>query len=159
MATIKCKGLTGVTFDLTVTLGSTTMNGLTALAQAVEGSPITTGMYAEISAAKNPSINQTNDGAKTLTAAGLLEGDIVICASTAASLHSSLTKEQRSDQKGAIAQAKREGLAAGDTNADYYRTANTFNKNRLPNPYEGNDYNADDDENTGALQTGRPWTT
>ena len=32
MATIKCKGLTGVQFDLTVTMGSTTMNGLTALA-------------------------------------------------------------------------------------------------------------------------------
>ena len=45
MATIKCKGLTGVVFDLTVTMGSTTVNGLTALAQAVEGSPITTAMY------------------------------------------------------------------------------------------------------------------
>jgi hypothetical protein len=40
MATIKCKGLTGVQFDLTVTMGSTTMNGLTALAQAVEGQEI-----------------------------------------------------------------------------------------------------------------------
>jgi hypothetical protein len=73
-------------------------------------------------------------------------------------VNSTLNKEQRADQKGAIAQAKREGLAAGDTNAEYYRTANTFNKNRLPNPYEGNDYNVDDDENTGALQTGRPWS-
>lgn len=158
MATIKCKGLTGVTFDLTVTLGSTTMNGLTALAQTVEGSPITTGMYGEIFAAKDPNINQTNDGAKTLTAAGLIDGDVVICVSTANSVNSTLNKEERADQKGAIAQAKREGLAAADTNAEYYRTANTFNKNRLPNPYEGNDYNADDDENTGALQTGRPWT-
>ena len=158
MATIKCKGLTGVTFDLTVTMGSTTMNGLTALAQTVEGSPITTGMYGEIFAAKDPIINQTNDGAKTLTAAGLIDGDVVICVSTANSVNSTLNKEERADQKGAIAQAKREGLAAGDTNAEYYRTANTFNKNRLPNPYEGNDYNTDDDENTGALQTGRPWT-
>jgi hypothetical protein len=115
MATIKCKGLTGVTFDLTVTMGSTTMNGLTALAQTVEGSPITTGMYGEIFAAKDPNINQTNDGAKTLTAAGLIDGDVVICVSTANSVNSTLNKEQRADQKGAIAQAKREGLAAGDT--------------------------------------------
>ena len=71
MATIKCKGLTGVVFDLTVTLGTTTMNGLTALARAVEGAPITTAMYGEI-ALHNTSINQTNDGAKTLTAAGIV---------------------------------------------------------------------------------------
>jgi hypothetical protein len=28
----------------------------------------------------------------------------------------------------------------------------------LPNPYEGNAVNADDDENTGSLVVGRPWT-
>ena len=79
MATIKCKGLTGVEFDLTVTMGTTTMNGLTALAQAVEGQEIITAMYAEIIAQKDTSINQTNDGAKTLTAAGLVDGDRVYC--------------------------------------------------------------------------------
>ena len=77
MATIKCKGLTGVEFDLTVTMGSTTMNGLTALAQAVEGQEIVTAMYAGIIAQKDKTINQTNDGAKTLTAAGLVDGDRV----------------------------------------------------------------------------------
>ena len=56
MATIKCKGLTGVQFDLTVTMGSTTMNGLTALAQAVEGQEIVTAMYAEIIAHKDLSL-------------------------------------------------------------------------------------------------------
>ena len=155
MATIKCKGLTGVTFDLTVTMGSTTMNGLTALAQAVEGHNITTSMYGEISAAKNPSINQTNDGAKTLTAAGLVDGDIVIC--TPADDPTTLTKEQRADQKLYIAEAKRKGLAADDTTATYYRNANTYDKTMLPNPYEGDDYNVDDDENTGSLIQKRPW--
>jgi len=79
MATIKCKGLTGVVFDLTVTMGSTTMNGLTALAQAVEGSPVTTAMYGDVRADSDPSINQTNNGSDTLTAAGIAEGDLVIC--------------------------------------------------------------------------------
>lgn len=156
MATIKCKGLTGVTFDLTIAdMGVTTMNGLTALAQAIEGHNITVAMYGEISAAKNPSINQTNDGAKTLTAAGLVDGDIVIC--TPADDPSSLTKEERADQKLYIAEAKRRGLAAEDTTTTYYRTANIYDKTMLPNPYENDAYNVDDDENTGALEPRRPW--
>ena len=153
MATIKCKGLTGVVFDLTVTMGSTTMNGLTALAQAIEGQEIITAMYSEIHAAKDPAINQTNNGSDNLTAAGLAEGDLVICVAD-----QSGNKEVRQEYRGAIASAKRKGLAAGDTGANYYRTLNTWNKNRLPNPYEVNAYNPDDDENTGTLNASRPWT-
>jgi|TARA_B110000259_G_scaffold131151_1_gene147995 lysophospholipid acyltransferase (LPLAT)-like uncharacterized protein len=153
MATIRCKGLTGVVFDLTVTLGSTTVNGLTALARAIEGAPITTGMYGEIHLVSNPAINQTTDGAKTLTAAGIVAGDTVVCIPLKTG-----NKEARQEQKGAIAQAKREGLAAADTDAVYYRTLSTWNKNRLPNPYEADAYNADDDENTDALAVSRPWT-
>ena len=52
MATIKCKGLTGVMFDVTVTLASTTMNGLTALARLLKVAPITAGMYGEVRASK-----------------------------------------------------------------------------------------------------------
>ena len=153
MATIKCKGLTGARFNLTVTLGTTTMNGLKALARAVEGAPITAAMYGNISAEKDPSINLATDGAKDLTAAGLVQGDLVVCVPLKTG-----NKEQRQEQKGAIAQAKREGLAAADTGAVYYRAKSTFNKNRLPNPYEENLYNADDDENTAALAAIRPWT-
>ena len=101
MATITCKGLTGVVFDLTVTFGTTTMNGLTALAQAVEGAPITAAMYGEVRANNNPAINQTNDGAKTLTAAGLVEADLVVCVPLKTG-----NKEARQEQKGAIAQSK-----------------------------------------------------
>ena len=156
MATIKCKGLSGVVFDLTVTLGTTTMTGLKALAQAIEGAPITTTMYGEISAEKDPSINLANNAANTLTAAGLVEGDLVIC--TPLDDPTVINKEQRQEQKGAIASAKRKGLAAADTDATNYRAGNTFNKSRLPNPYEGNAVNADDDENTGTLQAQRPWS-
>ena len=153
MATIKCKGLTGVVFDLTVTMGSTTVNGLTALAQAVEGSPIKTAMYSDIRPDSKPAINQTNHRAKTLTAARISEGDLVIAVAK-----QSGNKEQRQEYRGAIASAKRKGLAAGATGANYYRTLNTWNKNRLPNPYEANAYNPDDDENTGTLNASRPWT-
>tara|TARA_B100000780_G_scaffold136044_1_gene95288 strand:+ start:597 stop:1058 length:462 start_codon:yes stop_codon:yes gene_type:complete len=153
MATIKCKGLTGVVFDVTVTFASTTMNGLTALIRAIEGAPIATSMYGEVRAEKKKTINQATDGAKTLAAAGLVQGDLVVCVPLKTG-----NKEARSDQKGAIAQAKREGLAAGTDSVVYYRALSTWNKNRLPNPYEGNAYNVDDDENTGTLAASRPWT-
>ena len=34
----------------------------------------------------------------------------------------------------------------------------TLDATQIPNPYEGNAYNVDDDENTGSLVIGRPWT-
>ena len=105
MATIKCKGLTGVQFDLTVTMGTTTMNGLTALAQAVEGQEITTAMYREIHAHKDKSINQTDHGGDTLTAAGLVEGDLVYCIPRYSGAHG--FKRQRQEEKLKIAVSKR----------------------------------------------------
>ena len=120
------------------------------------GGPYTISNAGEISAEKDPSINLANNAANTLTAAGLVEGDLVIC--TPLDDPTVINKEQRQEQKGAIASAKRKGLAAADTDATYYRAGNTFNKSRLPNPYEVNAVNVDDDENTGPLQTQRPWT-
>ena len=157
MATIKCKGLTGVQFNLTVTMGSTTMNGLTALAQAVEGQEVVTAMYAEIHAEKDSSINQTNNGSDTLTAAGLSEGDMVICIPRYSG--SNGFKRQRQEEKLRIAVTKRKGLAAADTNAIYYRALNTKSKTNLPTLYAaGNNTNLVDNANSGGLVTGRPWT-
>ena len=159
MATLKCKGLTGVVFDITVTMGSTTMNGLTALAQAIEGQEIITAMYAEIHAASDPAINQTHDGAKTLTAAGLSDGDMVICIPRYSG--SNGFKRQRQEEKLRIAVTKRKGLAAADTNANYYRARNTKTKTNLPTLYAaGTNVTASrvDNANSGGLVTGRPWT-
>ena len=159
MATIKCKGLTGVEFDLTVTMGSTTMNGLTALAQAVEGQEIVTAMYAEIHAVKDSTINQTNNGSDNLTAAGLVDGDRVYCIPR----YSGVTgfKRQRQEEKLRIAVSKRKGLAAADTNATYYRALNTKTKNNLPTLYTASNNDSGtlvDNANSGGLVTGRPWT-
>lgn len=159
MATIKCKGLTGVVFDLTVTMGSTTMNGLTALAQAIEGQEITTSEYEEIVAIKDKSINQATNGSDNLTAAGLVEGDMVQCVPLGRT--TSRTKRQRQEQILKIAVTKRKGLAAGDTNANYYRTLNTKTKGNLPTLYKAGDNrtaNVIDNDNSGGLVTGRPWT-
>ena len=159
MATIRCKGLTGVVFDLTVTMGSTTMDGLTALAQAIEGQEITTTEYEEIVAIKDKSINQATNGSDNLTAAGLVEGDMVQCIPLGRT--TSRTKRQRQEQILKIAVTKRKGLAAGDTNANYYRTLNTKSKANLPTLYKAGDNvtaNRIDNDNSGGLVTGRPWT-
>tara|TARA_Y100000389_G_C17215290_1_gene390554 strand:+ start:118 stop:600 length:483 start_codon:yes stop_codon:yes gene_type:complete len=158
MAIIKCKGLTGVEFDLTVTMGSTTMNGLTALAQAVEGQEIVVAMYAEIIAQKDKTINQTNHGSDNLTAAGLVDGDRVYCIPRYSG--SNGFKRQRQEEKLRIAVSKRKGLAAADTNAAYYRAANTKIKTNLPTLYTAGNNDTGtliDNPNTGGLQPGRPW--
>ena len=105
MATLKCKGLTGVVFDITVTMGSTTMDQLTALAQAVEGQEITTAEYEDIAATKNLTINQTNNGSDTLTAAGLVDGDMVQCIPLGRT--TTRFKRQRQESKLKIAVTKR----------------------------------------------------
>ena len=159
MATRKCKGLTGGVFDITVPMGSTTMNGLTALAQAIEGQEITTSEYEDVAATKNLSINQTNNGSDTLTAAGLVDGDMVQCIPLGRT--TSRTKRQRQEQKLKIAVTKRKGLAAGNTNANYYRALNTKSKANLPTLYKAGDNvtaNRVDNANSGGLVTGRPWT-
>ena len=159
MATLRCKGLTGVEFDITVTMGSTTMDGLTALAQAVEGQEVVTAMYAEIVAQKDKTINQTDHGSDNLTAAGLVDGDRVYCIPRYSGANG--FKRQRQEEKLRIAVSKRKGLAAADTNAAYYRALNTKTKNNLPTLYAaGNNVTANrvDNTNSGGLVTGRPWT-
>ena len=116
-------------------------------------------MYAEIHAASDPAINQTNDGAKTLTAAGLSDGDMVICIPRYSG--SNGFKRQRQEEKLRIAVTKRKGLAAADTNANYYRARNTKTKTNLPTLYAaGTNVTASrvDNANSGGLVTGRPWT-
>jgi len=123
----------------------------------VEGQEIITAMYAEIHASKDPSINQTNNGGDTLTAAGLVDGDSVHCIPRYSG--SNGFKRQRQEEKLRIATTKRKGLAAGDTNAVYYRALNTKTKTNLPTLYAaGNNSNLVDNANSGGLVAGRPWT-
>ena len=68
-------------------------------------------------------------------------------------------KRQRQEEKLRIATTKRKGLAAGDTNAVYYRALNTKTKTNLPTLYAaGNNSNLVDNANSGGLVAGRPWT-
>ena len=101
----------------------------------------------------------TNNGSDTLTAACLVDGDMVQCIPLGRT--TSRTKRQRQEQKLKIAVTKRKGLAAGNTNANYYRALNTKAKANLPTLYKAGDNvtaNRVDNANSGGLVTGRPWT-
>ena len=88
---------------------------------------------------------------------GLVDGDTIICIDDKKNLTSTNTKEVRQDRKLRIASVKREydsSRGVGSASNDRY----TIDATQIPNPYEGNAVNADDDENTGSLVVGRPWT-
>ena len=92
-----------------------------------------------------------------MTAAGLVDGDSVHCIPRYSG--SNGFKRQRQEEKLRIATTKRKGLAAGDTNANYYRTRNTKQKNRLATLYTaGNNDSGTLVANGGALVAGRPWS-
>lgn len=155
--TLTVKGLTGTLHDIVIDDGETWSNLRTDI-HALElnsGGDLTTAMYGQLTLARDPSKNSGGSDTTTFAANGITTGDTIICRPRRNPATN--TKEARADQKLAIAEAKRAGLAAGDTNADYYKTLNTVDKTYLPNPYEGNAYNADDDENAGSLIQGRPY--
>ena len=88
---------------------------------------------------------------------GLVDGDTIICIDDKKNLTSTNTKEVRQNRKLRIASVKRlaDSVAnIGSPSNDRY----TLNTAQIPNPYEGNAVNPDDDENTGSLVVGRPWT-
>ena len=153
--TVEFKGLTAilgeVTIDDTLTLG--------ALIEAIateEGLP--TDYYA-ISVEGNPSVNDTvyDDSTVTIggtlpTGAGITATDRIICTP-----RQDGTKERRQIQKLDIAQRKRTGGLAGDsTQGPYYRSANTYDRDRLPTKYDDN--YVVDNANPGGLLPTRPWT-
>ena len=88
---------------------------------------------------------------------GLVDGDTIICIDDKKNLTSTNTKEVRQDRKLRIASVKR----LADSVANIGSGANdryTLDATQIPNPYEDNAVNPDDDENTGSLVVGRPWT-
>ena len=147
--TLNYKGLTGKRGTITAA-DTTTFVNLIPLILADEDPTVgvlTTGDY-DIALERDTSITNGNNGSDPIAAGvgnlGLVDGDHIICIDEPTG-----TKEVRQERKGRIASVKRHREG---------KTEYTWNKSRLPNPYEGNAVNADDDENTGALQPQRPWT-
>ena len=148
--TLNYKGLTGKRGTVAV---DDTGNVLSIITAIVADEDPTVGVLTnndyDIALERDTSITDVANGTDVISAAGIVDGDTIICIDDKKNLLTTNTKEVRQERKGRIASVKREREG---------KTEYTWNKNRLPNPYEGNDYNADDDENTGTLQAQRPWT-
>ena len=148
--TLNYKGLTGKRGTVTV---DDTGNVLSIITAIVADEDPTVGVLTnndyDIALERDTSITDVANGTDVISAAGIVDGDTIICIDDKKNLLTTNTKEVRQERKGRIASVNREREG---------KTEYTWNKNRLPNPYEGNAVNADDDENTGALQAQRPWT-
>jgi len=148
--TLNYRGLTGKRGTVTVDDTSNVLSIITAiLADEDPTVGVLTGSDYDIALERDTSITDVNNGSDVISAAGIVDGDTIICIDDKKNLLTTNTKEVRQERKGRIASVKREREG---------KTEYTWNKNRLPNPYEGNLSNPDDDENTGTLQAQRPWT-
>lgn len=135
-------GLTRVRSTLAVGTDTATFPAYVAAIAAAEGLSST---YYFLSLARDPSINMTTYPTETFDEMGItIEGDTIIAALVS---DTGLTKEQKQDRKLAIASAAR----AQDSRRY------TLDKTQLPNPYNGNVVDPDENANVGGLITGRPW--
>jgi len=142
--TITYRGLSGV--RATISIDDT--NTLTTICStAITDEGLNANFYADFFLLRDNSVLRSVDGDSTFTQLSLQTTDELIAVLD--DNPATFTKEQRQSRKLEIAAIKRA--------ADSRRY--TLDATQIPNPYEGNAYNADDDENTDALVVGRPWTS
>lgn len=142
MATLLYKGLSGIRVTITVN----TTDDLTTITNAIianEG--LDPAYYADFVLDRNNSIRLTNNALDTYADLGLTSADMLVAILD--DDPATYTKEQRQVQKLEIAVVKR--------TAD--SRPNTYDINKLPNPYNGNSADPDDGS-AGPLIQGRPWS-
>ena len=155
--TLNYRGLTGKRGTVTV---DDTGNILSIITAIVADEDPTLGVLTnsdyDIALERDTSITDVANGSDTIST-HIEDGDTIICIDDKKNLTSTNTKEVRQNRKLRIASVKRlaDSVAnIGSPSNDRY----TLNTAQIPNPYEGNAVNPDDDENTDALVVGRPWT-
>jgi len=160
--TLNYKGLTGKRGTITAA-DTTTFINLIPLIIADEDPTlgVLTNNDYDIALERDTSITDVANGSDPIAVGvgnlGLVDGDTIICIDDKKNLTSTNTKEVRQNRKLRIASVKREydsSRGVGSSSNDRY----TLDATQIPNPYEGNAVNPDDDENTDALVVGRPWT-
>ena len=155
--TLNYRGLTGKRGTVTVDDTGNILSIINAiLADEDPTLGVLTGNDYDIALERDTSITDVNNGSDTISD-HIEAGDTIICIDDKKNLTSTNTKEVRQNRKLRIASVKR----LADSVADIGSPSNdryTLNTAQIPNPYEGNAVNADDDENTGSLVVGRPWT-
>ena len=156
--TLNYRGLTGKRGTVTVDDTGNVLSIITAIVADEDPTVgVLTGNDYDIALERDTSITDVANGTDVISAAGIVDGDTIICIDDKKNLTSTNTKEVRQNRKLRIASVKREydsSRGVGSASNDRY----TIDATQIPNPYEGNAYNADDDENTGSLTVGRPWT-
>ena len=155
--TLNYRGLTGKRGTVTVDDTGNILSIITAIVADEDPTVgVLTGNDYDIALERDTSITDVNNGSDTISD-HIVDGDTIICIDDKKNLTSTNTKEVRQNRKLRIASVKR----LADSVADIGSPSNdryTLNTAQIPNPYEGNAVNEDDDENTGSLTVGRPWT-
>ena len=155
--TLNYRGLTGKRGTVTVDDTGNILSIITAIVADEDPTlGVLTGNDYDIALERDTSITDVNNGSDTISD-HIVDGDTIICIDDKKNLTSTNTKEVRQNRKLRIASVKRlaDSVAnIGSPSNDRY----TLNTAQIPNPYEGNAVNPDDDENTGSLVVGRPWT-
>ena len=155
--TLNYRGLTGKRGTVTVDDTGNILSIITAIVADEDPTlGVLTGNDYDIALERDTSITDVNNGSDTIST-HIVDGDTIICIDDKKNLTSTNTKEVRQNRKLRIASVKRlaDSVAnIGSPSNDRY----TLNTAQIPNPYEGNSSNPDDDENTGSLVVGRPWT-
>jgi len=155
--TLNYRGLTGKRGTVTVDDTGNILSIITAIVADEDPTlGVLTGNDYDIALERDTSITDVNNGSDTIST-HIVDGDTIICIDDKKNLTSTNTKEVRQNRKLRIASVKRlaDSVAnIGSPSNDRY----TLDATQIPNPYEGNAVNPDDDENTGTLTVGRPWT-
>ena len=155
--TLNYRGITGKRGTVTVDDTGNILSIITAIVADEDPTlGVLTGNDYDIALERDTSITDVNNGSDTIST-HIVDGDTILCIDDKKNLTSTNTKEVRQNRKLRIASVKRlaDSVAnIGSPSNDRY----TLDATQIPNPYEGNAVNPDDDENTGTLTVGRPWT-
>ena len=160
--TLNYKGLTGKRGTITAADTATFVSLITLIIADEDPTlGVLTNSDYDIALQRDLNVTDVNNGNDPIAVGvdnlGLVDGDTIICIDDKKNLTSTNTKEVRQNRKLRIASVKR----LADSVANIGSDANdryTLDATQIPNPYEGNSPNPDDDENTGSLVVGRPWT-
>ena len=155
--TLNYRGLTGKRGTVIVDDTGNILSIITAIVADEDPTlGVLTGNDYDIALERDTSITDVANGSDTIST-HIVDGDTIICIDDKKNLTSTNTKEVRQNRKLRIASVKR----LADSVANIGSEANdryTLDATQIPNPYEDNAVNPDDDENTGSLVVGRPWT-
>ena len=155
--TLNYKGITGKRGTITIDDTQNILSIITAIVADEDPTlGVLTGNDYDIALERDTSITDVANGSDTIST-HIVDGDTIICIDDKKNLTSTNTKEVRQNRKLRIASVKR----LADSVANIGSEANdryTLDATQIPNPYEDNAVNPDDDENTGSLVVGRPWT-